>query len=186
MKFWSINKHGSGELGLFALYRHEEILKKSSSPKPLVRFLSPSSPRKGGGGYGNSLCPSFCPSVIPSVRPSVPHFCLEHISKSISDINFKLHKWIDRIKEACSVQEALLYLQYFWSYCPLYIFVLEFCPEHISKSMKARNLKLHTHIELIEEAYSAQDPLFCLQYFWRYCPLYIFTLNFCPAHISKV
>ena len=37
-KFLSIHKHGSGEWGLLALYGHEEILKKSSSPKPLVRF----------------------------------------------------------------------------------------------------------------------------------------------------
>ena len=34
-KFWSIYKHGSGKWKLLALYRHEEILKKSSSPKPL-------------------------------------------------------------------------------------------------------------------------------------------------------
>ena len=105
------------------------------------------------------------PLIIPSVRPSDPHFCPEHISKSISDINLKLHKWIDLIKEVCSVKEPLLYLHYFWSYCPLYIFFWNFCPEHISKSMKARNFKLHTHIELNEEACSAQDPLLCLQYF---------------------
>ena len=37
-KFLSVHKHGSGELGLFALYRHEEILEKSSSQKQLVRF----------------------------------------------------------------------------------------------------------------------------------------------------
>ena len=37
-KFLSIHKHGSGEWGLLALYRHEEILKKSSSQKPLVQF----------------------------------------------------------------------------------------------------------------------------------------------------
>ena len=37
-KFWSVHKHGSGEWGLLALYGHEEILKKSSSPKLLVRF----------------------------------------------------------------------------------------------------------------------------------------------------
>ena len=37
-KFWSIHKQGCGEWGLLALYGHEEILKKSSSPKPLVRF----------------------------------------------------------------------------------------------------------------------------------------------------
>ena len=29
-KFLSVHKHGSGEWGLFAPYRHEEILKKSS------------------------------------------------------------------------------------------------------------------------------------------------------------
>ena len=37
-KFCSIHKHGSGEWALLALYGHEEILKKSSSPKLLVRF----------------------------------------------------------------------------------------------------------------------------------------------------
>ena len=36
--FRSIHKHGFGEWGLLALYGHEEIPKKSSSPKPLVRF----------------------------------------------------------------------------------------------------------------------------------------------------
>ena len=37
-KFWSVYKHGSGEWGLLALYGHEEIIKKSSSLKPQVRF----------------------------------------------------------------------------------------------------------------------------------------------------
>ena len=37
-KFFSVYKYGSGEWGLFALYGHEEILKKLFSPKPLVRF----------------------------------------------------------------------------------------------------------------------------------------------------
>ena len=37
-KFWSVYKHGSGEWGLLALKGHEEILKKSCSPKLLVRF----------------------------------------------------------------------------------------------------------------------------------------------------
>ena len=37
-KFRSVHKHGSGEWGLLALYRHEEILKKSSSLKWQVRF----------------------------------------------------------------------------------------------------------------------------------------------------
>ena len=37
-RFLSVYEYGSGEWGLFALYRHEEILKKLSSPKSLVRF----------------------------------------------------------------------------------------------------------------------------------------------------
>ena len=37
-KFTSVQKHGSGEWGLLALYGHEETIKKSSSLKPLVRF----------------------------------------------------------------------------------------------------------------------------------------------------
>ena len=37
-KLWSVYKYDSGEWGLLALYRHEEILKKSCSQKPLVRF----------------------------------------------------------------------------------------------------------------------------------------------------
>ena len=36
-KFWSVQKHGSGEWGLLALYEHEETLNKSS-PKPLGKF----------------------------------------------------------------------------------------------------------------------------------------------------
>ena len=37
----------------------------SSYPKPLIPIGSRVFSRKGGGGYGNSLCPSF--------RHSVPH-----------------------------------------------------------------------------------------------------------------
>ena len=37
-KFWLFKKHGSRNWGLITLYRHEGILKNSSSLKPLVRF----------------------------------------------------------------------------------------------------------------------------------------------------
>ena len=37
-KFWLVKKHGSGEWGLLALYRNEEILENSSSLKWLDRF----------------------------------------------------------------------------------------------------------------------------------------------------
>ena len=39
-KFSSVYKYGSGEWGLFALYGHEEILKKNFSPKLPVRFCN--------------------------------------------------------------------------------------------------------------------------------------------------
>ena len=38
LEFKSIKKHGSSEWGLLAIYRHEEILKNSSSLKRQVRF----------------------------------------------------------------------------------------------------------------------------------------------------
>ena len=37
-KFWSVHKHGSGERGIFALYRHKENHKTSSCPKLHVWF----------------------------------------------------------------------------------------------------------------------------------------------------
>ena len=37
-KFWSVHIHGFVEWGLLAIYGQEEILNKSSSLKPLVRF----------------------------------------------------------------------------------------------------------------------------------------------------
>ena len=37
-KFGSVIKHGFSEWGLLSLYGHEEILKKPSTLKPLVRF----------------------------------------------------------------------------------------------------------------------------------------------------
>ena len=59
--------------------------------------------------------------VIVSVRLSFPPTFL---SKAYLQKYFRYQ--LNFIKEACSVQEPLLYLQYFWSYCPSYIFFLEF------------------------------------------------------------
>jgi len=66
---------------------------------------------------------------------------------------------------------------YFWSYCPLPIFILEFCQEDNAKSIQATDLQFHRQIDLIEEKCSAQEP-----YFWSYCSLLIFILEFCPQH----
>ena len=94
--------------------------------------------------------------LLPFVHFLSWNFCSEHISKSMKARNLKLHTHIELMEEACSAQHPLLCLQYFWSYCPLYIFTLNFCPEHISKSIKARNLKLHTYLEHVEEKCSEQ------------------------------
>ena len=43
------------------------------------------------------------------------------------------------------------------SYCPLLFFILEFCPEHISKTILARVMKFHGWIDLIKGKCSAQE-----------------------------
>ena len=87
-----------------------------------------------------------------------PHFCPEHNSKSISGIILKLHRWIDLIKEKYSAQEIIILPSYLWSYCPLFIFILNICPEHNYKSISGMILKPHRWIDLIEEKCSAQVP----------------------------
>ena len=136
--------------------------------------------RKGGGGYGNSLRPSVVLSVLPS------HIFVRSISPKVFEISTS-----NFTSGYISLRRQALYKNHYsmfsifgvTAFCTFFFW--NFCPEHISKSMKARNLKLHTHIELIEQACSAQDPLLCLKYFQSYCPFYIFTLNFWPEHISK-
>jgi len=55
-------------------------------------------------------------------------------------------------------QEPLLKASYFWSYCPLFIFIFEICLECYSKSIQATDLKFHRQIDLIEGKCSAQEP----------------------------
>jgi len=45
----------------------------------------------------------------------------------------------------------------FYFYCPLFIFILEICPEHNSKSNQTTYLKFQRQIELIEENCSAHN-----------------------------
>ena len=52
----------------------------------------------------------------------------------------KLHRLIDLIEEKCSAQDKLFQASYFWSFCPLFINILEFCPEHNSKSIQTNDL----------------------------------------------
>ena len=70
----------------------------------------------------------------------------------------KLHRQIHLIEWKCSAQELLVCISYFWSYCPLLIFILKACPADNSQTIKAINLKLHRWIDLIEEICSAQEP----------------------------
>ena len=66
--------------------------------------------------------------------------------------------WIDLIKWECSAHEPLLFLAYFLSYCPLFIFILEFCLVHISKTILAMVMKLLGWIDLIKGECSAHEP----------------------------
>ena len=45
----------------------------------------------------------------------------------------------------------------FLDYCPLNIFILEFCPVHISKTLQALVLKFCGWIDLIKWEYSAHE-----------------------------
>ena len=129
------------------------------------------------------LCASYFLSYCPLLF-FILNSCPEHNSYTIRAINLKLHRWIDLIEEKCSAQEPLLYISYFWSYCPLLFFILNSCPEHNSYTIRAINLKLHRWIDLIEEKCSAQEPLLCASYFWSNCPLLFFILNSCTDHNS--
>ena len=46
---------------------------------------------------------------------------------------------------------------FFLSYCPLFIFILEFCLEHISKTILAVVMKFCGWIDLIKGECSAQE-----------------------------
>ena len=126
-------------------------------------FLSPAEK-----AAGDMVMVCVCPSVIPSIRLSVlpSNIFVRSISPKVFEIstsNFTSgYTCISLTRRAVYKNHYSIFSTFFfWN----------FCTEHISKSMKAWNLKLHTHIELIEEACSAEDPLLCLQYFWSYCPL---------------
>ena len=53
----------------------------------------------------------------------------------------KFFGWIDLIKGECSAQEPYLLFAFFFSYCPLFIFILDFCPKHISKTVQSMVMK---------------------------------------------
>ena len=67
--------------------------------------------------------------------------------------------WIDIIKGECSAHEPLLLFAQFLSYCPLFIFILEFCLEHISETILAMVLKFCGWIDLIKGECTANELL---------------------------
>jgi hypothetical protein len=87
---------------------------------------------------------SYCPLLI-----FILYFCPGHFSERIKAIDLKLHRMIDLIKKKCGAQEPVLCISYFYSYCPLLIFILYICPGHFSSSMKAMDMKLHRMIDLV-------------------------------------
>ena len=117
---------------------------------------------------------SYCPLLF-----FILHSCPDHNSQTIRPINLKLCRWIDLIEQKRSTQELLLCTSYFWSYCPLLIFILHCCPDHNSQTIRPINLKLRRWIDLIEQKHSTQELLLCTSYFLSYCPLLFFILLFC-------
>ena len=86
-----------------------------------------------------------------------PLLCPEHISKTILATVMKFHGWIDLIKGECSAQESQLLFPYFFSYCPLFFFILEFSLVNISKTILPTVIKFHACIHLIKGECSAQE-----------------------------
>jgi hypothetical protein len=82
------------------------------------------------------------------------------------------------------LQELVLCISYFLSNCPLLMFILYFCHNHFSLSMKAMDLKLHRMIEVIKKKCSAKELVLCISYFLSYCPSLIFILYFCHRHFT--
>jgi len=91
-------------------------------------------------------------SVRPSVCPSL--FCPDHnfITMKASLLNFICRYISFRRSTVHKNHNSKLII---WSYSPLFICILEFCPEHNSKSIQATDLKFHRQIDLIEEKCSS-------------------------------
>ena len=66
--------------------------------------------------------------------------------------------WVDRSYQGGVQCTGTITLACFLSYCPFFIFILEFCLEHISKTILARVMKFCGWIDLINGECSAQEP----------------------------
>ena len=82
----------------------------------------------------------------------------------------------------CSAQKPYLWIEYFITYCPLLIFIYQFCAVQKKDSYKHDTLQQDRSIK---EKCSAKDLMLFKVYFSRYCHLLFFILKFCLEHILK-
>ena len=96
-----------------------------------------------------------------------PVLCPEHISKTILAMVMKFYCWIDLIKGSAvhmNLNSCLLF--FFFSYCPLFIFILDFCPVHISKTILAMVMKFYCWIDLMKGSAVHMNHNSCLLFFF--------------------
>ena len=75
----------------------------------------------------------------------------DHNFQTLKAIYPKFDALIELIIEKCNAQEPQLCYSYFFYYCPLLNFILNFCLDYNFQTKKAINLKLKTLIEHIME-----------------------------------
>ena len=84
----------------------------------------------------------------------------------------------------CSAQKPYLLIEYFITYCPLLIFIYQFCAVQKKKKDSCKHDTLQQD-RSIKEKCSAKDLMLLKVYFSRYCHLLFFILKFCLEHILK-
>ena len=97
----------------------------------------------------------------------------------------KFYVWIDLIKRECNAHEVLLLFAYFFSYCPLFIFILEFCLQHISKTILAMVVKFCGWIDLIKWECSANEPYLLLHLIFEFLPFVYYTRILSDAYLQN-
>ena len=67
--------------------------------------------------------------------------------------------WVDRSHQrGVQCTWTITVVCVFFSYCPLFIFILDFCPVHISKTILAMVMKFYGWIDLIKGECTAHEP----------------------------
>jgi len=103
--------------------------------------------------YSNRLVRlSVSPSVSPSVHQTVRPFFVRSIT--LKAYKTSTLSFIGRYISLRSAVHKTHYtkLHTVIAICPLFIFIIEFCPEHNSQRIQATDLKLYLHINRIENS----------------------------------